>query len=248
MYIYKATNKINGKCYIGRTVKKFEKRKSEHLQESKMDRKNSHFYNAINKYGWDNFDWEIIEECNDENLLREKEIYHIDKNKSNNRTYGYNKLDGGPGRSGYKQSENCKKRMRENNPMFDKSVSQKVTNTKKMNGDWDNFKWKDRYNPEREKELRNWHSNYMKKNNPMYNPEVVEKVKRTREKNKEKISNSISRNWLVIDKDGNESIIKNMKKFCKENNLSNSSMSQVASGKKEHHKGYRCKKLKKEEY
>ena len=59
-YIYKATNRINGKSYIGQAIN-FKKRKNEHLyvRDARHD-PNSIFHKALDKYGADNFDWEIL--------------------------------------------------------------------------------------------------------------------------------------------------------------------------------------------
>jgi len=55
--IYKITNKINGKFYIGKTVTSLEKRMSSH----KKDRRNiTPLTRAIDKYGWENFDVEVL--------------------------------------------------------------------------------------------------------------------------------------------------------------------------------------------
>ena len=58
-----------------------------------------------------------------------------------------------------------------------------------------------------------------------------------------KILKQISKNWIAISPDGIEYNINNMAKFCRENNLSNGQMTQVAQGKRTHHKGWKCKKL-----
>ena len=58
-YVYKITNKLNNKIYIGQSVN-IERRWKEHICDN---RKNSLIHLAIQKYGKDNFDFEVIEEC-----------------------------------------------------------------------------------------------------------------------------------------------------------------------------------------
>ena len=59
--IYCYTNKINGKKYVGQTIHP-EKRKWEHSKAYD----DSIFHRAIRKYGFDAFDYEVIEECENE--------------------------------------------------------------------------------------------------------------------------------------------------------------------------------------
>lgn len=95
-FIYKITNKTNGKAYIGKTLQTPEKRFKEHIYDSKRDCfKNRPLYRAFNKYGINNFSLETIEEC-DNNYLSDREIYWIEyyctyKN-------GYNATKGGDGK------------------------------------------------------------------------------------------------------------------------------------------------------
>ena len=49
--------------------------------------------------------------------------------------------------------------------------------------------------------------------------------------------------WIVISPEGKKFEITNMAKFCRENNLCNSKMSGVASGSRNHHKGWKCLKV-----
>ena len=92
-YIYKITNKINNKCYIGQTVKPIETRWKRHLKDTK---KNSTYplHRAIRKYGKENFIIEEIEKC-EAKLLDEREIYWI--NFYNSFKNGYNATLGGMG-------------------------------------------------------------------------------------------------------------------------------------------------------
>lgn len=80
-YIYKATNKINGKIYIGQTVD-FERRYKEHISSKHgKHAKCGFFHKAINEYGKENFDWEIIDTCeNEEDAIYLESKYIVDYN------------------------------------------------------------------------------------------------------------------------------------------------------------------------
>jgi group I intron endonuclease len=93
--IYKITNQINGKIYIGKTILTIEKRLKRHfyLADKKINR---YLYDAINKYNKENFIIELIEEC-EYNLANEREIYYINFYSSNNKEIGYNMTIGGDG-------------------------------------------------------------------------------------------------------------------------------------------------------
>ena len=60
--IYKVTNQVNGKIYIGQTVQTIGRRKTEHLRDSKRGLK-GYFNNAIRKHKADVFVWERICRC-----------------------------------------------------------------------------------------------------------------------------------------------------------------------------------------
>lgn len=95
-YIYKITNLINQKAYIGKTMFNIEKRWKEHQTESKMQRsQNRPLYRAMNKYGVENFSIEVLEEV-DINKLSIKEIYWIGYYDTYNN--GYNATLGGDGK------------------------------------------------------------------------------------------------------------------------------------------------------
>lgn len=81
----------NGKKYIGITSKKPEYRWS----NGKGYKSNKHFYNAIQKYGWENIEHIILYNNLEEKEAYKKEIELIAKYKSNNRKYGYNNSTGG---------------------------------------------------------------------------------------------------------------------------------------------------------
>ena len=76
-FIYKITNTINQKCYIGQTVKTLEKRFSQHKNNYiKPYFQQIVLYKAFKKYGIENFTFEEVEEVSNE-LLDEREKYWI---------------------------------------------------------------------------------------------------------------------------------------------------------------------------
>ena len=76
-YIYKITNKINNKCYIGQTIKNYEERFRQHqLNYTKEYFSQIVLYQAFKKYGIENFNFEPIEEV-EKNQLDEREKYWI---------------------------------------------------------------------------------------------------------------------------------------------------------------------------
>lgn len=91
--IYKITNNINEKVYIGQTVQKIETRWKRHIRESKTNCR--HLYCAMRKYGIENFSIEVIEECDTEDELDEREQYWINQYDSCNRGYNISKGGGG---------------------------------------------------------------------------------------------------------------------------------------------------------
>ena len=123
-FVYKHENKINGKCYIGITCQKPEQR-----WRKGKGYKNGHFKNAIDKYGWDNFEHIILYE----NLTKEeackKEYELIKKYDTTNPLKGYNSCDGGGVTVGYHHTKESKEKMSktkigmykgDKNPMYGK--------------------------------------------------------------------------------------------------------------------------------
>lgn len=76
MIIYQITNKINGHFYIGKTTKFIAERFARHLYNSRYGQK-THLYNAIRKYGEDNFVISLVEKVQED--IDEREKYWIEK-------------------------------------------------------------------------------------------------------------------------------------------------------------------------
>lgn len=118
-FIYKITNIVNQKCYIGKTLDTVEKRWKEHQKDAFKSRNERRpFYAAIRKYGVDAFVTEVLEECN-ENIASEREVYYIEKYNSFH--FGYNATKGGDGKTTvdydkveevFLQNKNCRETAR----------------------------------------------------------------------------------------------------------------------------------------
>lgn len=67
--IYKITNLINGKSYVGQTIQALNVRFRSHLRED------TYLGRTMRKYGLENFSVEVIEECDTLELLNEREIF-----------------------------------------------------------------------------------------------------------------------------------------------------------------------------
>lgn len=93
--IYKITNLINQKCYIGQSTN-IQKRWTAHRSAAHNPHNrahySSHLYRAMRKYGIENFRFEILEECS-VSLLNQKEREYIQK--YNSCFAGYNESLGG---------------------------------------------------------------------------------------------------------------------------------------------------------
>jgi group I intron endonuclease len=101
--IYMATNQHDGTVYIGATTQTLAQRKIGHKSDAKIGKTNLKFFDAIREYGWDAFDWEILDEVSDE-LQYAEERYWIQHFRSMDVPM-YNETDGGKGIPGYKYSK-----------------------------------------------------------------------------------------------------------------------------------------------
>lgn len=95
--IYKITNLINNKIYIGYTKKSLEERFAMHCHANIYHNKML-IVKAIKKYGKENFKIELLEESEDDKYIhKEREVYWINKLDAKNPKVGYNIAFGGDG-------------------------------------------------------------------------------------------------------------------------------------------------------
>lgn len=99
--VYKHTNLINNKCYIGITSQK----PSYRWGNGTKYKTNKYFYHSILKYGWNNFKHEIIANNLTEEAAKILEQHLIEQLNSTNPDFGYNQTIGGEGNLKYKTEE-----------------------------------------------------------------------------------------------------------------------------------------------
>jgi group I intron endonuclease len=100
--VYQARNLVNGKCYVGVSIN-FHKRKIAHKTRA-ANNSPTHFHNAIRKYGWDNFEWNILYEGEDAHKKEMEYILSLDTI-----TNGYNLTIGGEGTTGWKHTDEARR-------------------------------------------------------------------------------------------------------------------------------------------
>ena len=132
--IYKITNLINNKVYIGKTNNSDRRWKDHQRLAFTENHKeyNKILYQAMRKYGVDNFTIEQIDLAYSKDELNNKEIYWIEKYQSYKSSNGYNRTRGGDGGDTWSnRSDDDKARTSqilsrklsgENNPMYGKNA------------------------------------------------------------------------------------------------------------------------------
>ena len=262
--IYKATNKINGKSYVGQTIQGMKIRKHQH----KCDSDDTYFHRAIKKYKIDNFSWKILEHCGSREELNEMEVHYI-KQYNALKPGGYNLTCGGD--SGFECSEETRLKISnalkgkplsdetkrklsialsgKNNPMYgfrglehpaygnvlSKETKEKMSKAKIG---------KKRTLISRERQSKN-HARISGEAHWGFGQE-------RRDETKKKISNSLmgryrgkespnSKKYVITTSDDDEFMIACLTTFCEKYKLNIAHLSSCATGKRSHHKGFKCR-------
>jgi group I intron endonuclease len=134
--VYKITNKITGKVYIGITNQGAGARYRHHWYEARIGEP-APIHRSMAKYGEENFTLEIIDFADTYEELKEKEKYWIKQYDSMNREKGYNLTEGGDGTFGRMHSEETKDKIRQ------KAIGRKVSEETKKKMSEAQKKYKD---------------------------------------------------------------------------------------------------------
>lgn len=134
--IYKYTNTVNGRVYIGQTRKTLEERAQTNGRNYRECRR---FYAAIKKCSWSAFTADILEVVETVEEANAREIFYIDLYNSTDDHFGYNIAPGGDCKEMSAESkkiisEKAKKRYSDKtaNPMYGKKHSQSAINKQRV--------------------------------------------------------------------------------------------------------------------
>lgn len=224
--IYKITNLINGKVYIGQTIQGFNKRykargsdiervyKSNKRLKDANKRYCRHLFNAINKYGFEAFEViKIFDVAFSKEELDIKEKHYIKQYNSNNGNFGYNITSGGEGFMGY---DIWKNKTQDEIEQWKRKISISRTGNPKVCGKNNPMYGRPWWNENTPQEkIDEWKDNIRKansgENNYFYGKHHTEETKRKiSEKNKEKskgLKNKKSIKYILIDLEGNEIVL-----------------------------------------
>ncbi len=230
MGVYAIKNKVNGKIYIG-SSNDLHRRKLVHFRELTNNKHcNRWLQKSFIKHGMDNFEFEIIEEVQDELKLIEREQYWLDFHKSYQSRNGYNICKVAGGTDGITYTEESKQKISESRlgcPGTGKNTKGDPNNFKAKtycfkDQDGNNIEIKNleeycRQHSLDESHMRKvfygrakTHAGYSL---PDYNPPPVKE-------------------YDFKDPQGNiHHVVGNLKKWCRENNLRYSSVQYLVSGK-----------------
>lgn len=155
MLVYKITNLLNGKIYIGKTIQSVERRFKQHFSKARQTKENNrtHFQNSLNLYGILFFDYQVICFAHSIQELNILETYWINFFNSRNFDNGYNIAEGG---DNSKHSFETKNKISEKKKGRKWSALQKEIRSDSMKGEKNHFYGKNHTNEAKEKiKLRN---------------------------------------------------------------------------------------------
>ena len=219
--VYIHTCNVNGKSYVGVTNKAAEDRFVEHCQAARRGSRFA-FHAAIRKYGEEAWTHETVATVGSLNEAHEMEVRLIAERRTTEREFGYNMTAGGDGFRGLERTEEHAKAISEAlmGHIHSDETRQKLAQYKGEKASFYGRKQSDEWKAKMKELLTN--------NHPM--------------KGVTGAKHHDAGSFVVTFPDGREIEIKGLAEFCRQNGLTHSAMSCVAAGKRNHHKGFKCRK------
>ena len=215
-----------GKVYIGSSANMAHRCDTHIKRLTAHKHENSYLQNAWDKYGADAFEFVVVEIVAPA-LRIEREQYWLDTIQPYDRCIGFNvSLSAAAPMAGRKHSEVTRNRLRETSSRYRHSED-----TKRMMSERNKGKV---FGVQTEESLR---KRSIAATGRKHKPETIQKMRAARLK-----SNPAIRSYTVTFPGGTQEVITNLSQFCRDNQLSEGSMRNIASGKtgQKWHKGYSC--------
>lgn len=251
--IYKITNNINGKVYIGFTGGKPEKRWANHCKHGK-----GLITKSIKKHGKENFKFEVILQGWDREHILDMEVYFISHYNSY-RGHGYNCTTGGENINFNSVSQGLFPKGRVVTEETRRKISKTLTGRKMSKEFCEKIRHRQlgkKLSPEHCKQisLRNKGkklSEECKQKLRLANlgkvmpQEVRDRISDTlkgrqfTDDHRNKIGNAHSKEYLVIHPDGKQEHVHNLSVFCRTHSLNRGHMGEVVHGQRKHHKSFK---------
>ncbi len=233
MIVYRVTNRVNGKVYIGRTALTASDRWHRHVSAARIGKGSPYLGAAIRKHGIDVFVVEPLYEAKTSNELSKMETFFIILHQSYLRENGYNlTLGGEAGLLGFKHSEETKQKIAAgrqgvDHPMYGRHQSEKTRRaiSEHTQGTDNHFFGKQ-------------HTLESRRRMGARGEDHVNFGKHLSAVTCQRIRDANSRVYVLQSPLGETVTISNLKAFCKEQGLSAPHMNQVFHGKRNVHKGW----------
>ena len=173
--VYKILNRCNGKFYIGSSVN-IERRFDSHRKDLIAGtHNNKYLQRAWNKYGSENFEFIVIEEVRDLNILRDRETFYLQSTNCTDHAVGYNLLADANIGLGVHASEEVRRK-----------ISDACSGSK--NGNYGRKHTDEELNKIR---VNRWGENYVRKPRKQYIRKTPEQLAALRKKQSERMKNRI---------------------------------------------------------
>ena len=266
--VYKVTDLLNNKVYIGQTVEDIGSRKWEHESRARRGKGDTYFNRAMIKHSFENFTWYVLEKCDNKEEMDEMEFHYI-KQYNAYGDGGYNLTFGGEGSHGYKHSQEvCKfiSEMKTGIKMSEKSI--------RIRSEKQSLDWEITYPNGEVEQVRNLNEfcrlnalapagmsrvaygkrkshkgfkcrrlspkKFSHSNTAKGLMSVVHKGRKLTDEQRRVSKKASCKQWVVVNPDGGQISVFNLKEFCNSNGLSYGCMLRVSRGERGHHHGYKC--------
>lgn len=232
--IYRIRNKHSDKMYVGSSKNINERWVRHRYKLNKGTHDNRFLQNAWVKYGADAFEFEVIEQCDSEQLA-EREQFWIDRLQVANSAYGYNlSKDTLRPANGLKHSPETLIKMSNAQKGRRHSEATKLQISKRRKG-ISNWSEEAKLNASLKRRGRRVSEETRQK--------MIQSALNRSDETEQKRHFARRRTYIITSPDGEMCKVKGLTEFCGQHGLTVSNMVNVASGKLKHHKGWKCRKV-----